>query len=99
MKKKRLSFMSGPPMLPPGYNPGYQIVQGKDYVMILIEAGPRILPPFPEDLAARAESALKSLGVEVLTNSPVTAVDSTSVTLAKRKIATPTAIWAAMRQP
>jgi hypothetical protein len=37
---------AGPPMLPPGYNPGYQIVQGKDYVMILIEAGHevRVIP-------------------------------------------------------
>ena len=29
---------AGPPMMPPGYNPGYQIVQGPGYVMILIEA-------------------------------------------------------------
>jgi cell division septation protein DedD len=28
---------AGPPMLPPGYNPAYQIVQGPDFVMILIE--------------------------------------------------------------
>jgi hypothetical protein len=37
---------AGPPMLPPGYNPGYQIVQGKGYVMILIEAGHevRVIP-------------------------------------------------------
>jgi hypothetical protein len=28
---------SGPIMMPPGYNPAYQIVQGKDAVMILIE--------------------------------------------------------------
>lgn len=37
---------AGPPMLPPGYNPGYQIVQGKDVVMILIEAGHevRVIP-------------------------------------------------------
>ena len=33
-------------MLPPGYNPGYQIVQGEGYVMILIEAGHevRVIP-------------------------------------------------------
>jgi hypothetical protein len=30
---------AGPPMLPPGYNPAYQIVQGPGVVMILIEAG------------------------------------------------------------
>ncbi len=37
---------AGPPMLPPGYNPGYQIIQGENYVMILIEAGheTRIIP-------------------------------------------------------
>src|SRR6266581_6210930 len=37
---------AGPPMLPPGYNPGYQIVQGAGYVMILIEAGHevRVIP-------------------------------------------------------
>jgi len=28
---------TGPPMMPPGYNPAYQIVQSKDTVMILIE--------------------------------------------------------------
>jgi hypothetical protein len=28
---------AGPPMLPPGYNPAYQIVQAPGYVMILIE--------------------------------------------------------------
>jgi len=30
---------AGPPMLPPGYNPAYQIVQGEGYVMFVIEAG------------------------------------------------------------
>src|SRR5205814_4321303 len=30
---------AGPPMMPPGYNPAYQIVQGPGVVMILIEAG------------------------------------------------------------
>jgi hypothetical protein len=28
---------AGPPMMPPGYNPAYQIVQSPGYVMILIE--------------------------------------------------------------
>jgi len=37
---------AGPPMLPPGYNPAYQFVQGPGYVMILIEAGHevRVIP-------------------------------------------------------
>lgn len=34
----RCVFMNaGPPMMPPGYNPAYQIVQGPGYVMILVE--------------------------------------------------------------
>ncbi len=37
---------AGPPMLPPGYNPAYQIVQGAGYVMVLVEAGHevRVIP-------------------------------------------------------
>jgi hypothetical protein len=37
---------AGPPMLPPGYNPAYQIAQGPGYVMIVIEAGHevRVIP-------------------------------------------------------
>src|SRR5262245_27313570 len=34
----RCVFMNaGPPMMPPGYNPAYQIVQAPGYVMILVE--------------------------------------------------------------
>ena len=34
----RCVFMNaGPPMMPPAYNPAYQIVQGSGYVMILVE--------------------------------------------------------------
>ncbi|MGH7287608.1 MAG: NAD(P)/FAD-dependent oxidoreductase, partial [Myxococcota bacterium] len=40
--------------------------------VILIEAGPRILPSFPEQLARRAMRDLEALGVQVWTSSPVT---------------------------
>jgi NADH dehydrogenase len=39
--------------------------------VILIEAGPRILPLLPEKLAAAARKELESLGVQVLTGVPV----------------------------
>jgi NADH:ubiquinone reductase (H+-translocating) len=39
--------------------------------ILLIEAAPRILGPFPEDLSAYAEQALKRLGVTLLTGKPV----------------------------
>ena len=42
--------------------------------VILVEAGPRILPSFDAKLAARAMRDLESLGVQVWTNSRVTNV-------------------------
>ena len=44
--------------------------------VILIEAGPRILPSFPESLARRAMRDLEALGVQVWTSSPVTRIDA-----------------------
>jgi len=50
---------AGPPMLPPGYNPGYQIVQGAGYVMILIEAGHEVRL-IPTDGRPHAPQGVKS---------------------------------------
>ncbi len=43
--------------------------------IVLIEAGPRILPTFPESLSRSAEAQLCKLGVEVLTGDPVVQCD------------------------
>jgi NADH dehydrogenase len=42
--------------------------------VILLEGTPRVLAAYPEDLSAKAESALKRLGVEVHTNTQVTGI-------------------------
>ena len=42
--------------------------------VLLLDAGPRVLAAYPEDLSAKAEATLKRLGVEVHTHTPVTAV-------------------------
>ena len=34
--------------------------------VVLIEAGPRVLPSFPEDLSAYAQRSLEEIGVEVV---------------------------------
>jgi NADH:quinone reductase (non-electrogenic) len=47
--------------------------------VILLEAGPRLLPAFPETLAERARRDLGALGVEVHTNSVVVGVNSVAV--------------------
>jgi len=49
--------------------------------VVLVEAGPRILPSFPEDLAASAVEQLAELGVEVQTHAKVVAIDQHGVEL------------------
>jgi NADH dehydrogenase len=63
--------------------------------VVLVEAGPRILPSFPEDLAAHASRDLVDLGVEVRVNSFVTKVERDGVRIGDEKILARTAFWAA----
>ena len=67
--------------------------------VVLLEAGPRLLPQFPESLSARAERDLFDLGVEVLTNTAVTSVDDAGVTVASgERIDAHTVFWGAGNQ-
>ncbi|MEQ9450258.1 MAG: NAD(P)/FAD-dependent oxidoreductase [Pseudomonadales bacterium] len=66
----------------------------------LLEAGPRILPTYTKSAATEAESRLKKLGVTVLTQTKVLAVDGRGVLMAdaaksERRIAAANIIWAA----
>ncbi|QRM29172.1 NAD(P)/FAD-dependent oxidoreductase [Microvirga sp. VF16] len=63
--------------------------------VILIEAGPRLLPAFPEDLSAYARKALEKMGVEVRTQASVTNCNEGGVDLDGERIETGTIIWAA----
>ena len=63
--------------------------------VILVEAGPRILPSFSESLASRATRDLESLGVQVWTHSLVTDVDEQGVRLRDERVRTDTVLWAA----
>jgi NADH dehydrogenase len=63
--------------------------------IVLIEAGARILPSFSLESAAHAARELKRLGVQVLTNSTVTAIDAGGVDVGSERIAARTVIWAA----
>jgi NADH dehydrogenase len=74
----------------------FRHIDVNDTRAILVEAGPRILPTFPEDLAARAKKDLESFGVEFRTGDPVTAIDEKAVTLKSgERIETHTVFWAA----
>lgn len=63
--------------------------------ILLIEAGPRILPSFPEDLSAYADKSLRKMGVEVMTSTMVTDVKRDHVMLGERKIESEAIVWAA----
>ena len=63
--------------------------------VFLIEAGPRVLPAFPEKLSAAAKASLEGLGVTVRTDTRVTGCDADGVTLGDERIAAATVIWAA----
>lgn len=63
--------------------------------VILVEAGPRILPTFPTELGERAVRDLESLGVQVWTTCPVTHVMPGSIALGDESLNTATVLWAA----
>ncbi len=63
--------------------------------IVLIEAGPKLLPAMSPESSASAALQLKRLGVEIITDSPVTAVDDRGVTHAGIRLESRTAIWAA----
>jgi NADH dehydrogenase len=64
--------------------------------IVLIEAGPRILPSFPMDLSDYAKGALADLGVEVITSEAVTNCDRHGVSLARgERIEAACVLWAA----
>jgi NADH dehydrogenase len=63
--------------------------------IILLEAGPRVLPTLPEDLSRYAERALTRMGVDVRTSTRVTSCDRRGVELDHGRIDAGAAIWAA----
>jgi NADH dehydrogenase len=75
--------------------PDFRTVDTRRTRVILVETGARILPTFPEDLAARAVRDLNELGVEVRVNSLVTGVDLEGVRIGNEKIRARNAFWAA----
>ncbi len=61
----------------------------------LIEAGPRVLASFPEDLSEKARRQLERLGVEVSTGVPVTDITADGYRLGDVFVPAKTVVWAA----
>jgi NADH dehydrogenase len=63
--------------------------------VVLIEAGPRVLAGFPDDLSAYAQRSLQSLGIEVMLGEPVTECSADGVVYGGKRLEARTIVWAA----
>lgn len=63
--------------------------------VLLVEAGPRVLPTFPEALSAAALRQLERLGVTVRLGRAITQVDAAGVTIGDDRVLARTVVWAA----
>jgi NADH dehydrogenase len=63
--------------------------------VVLIEAGPRVLAGFADDLSAYAQASLESIDVEVMLGQPVTECSADGVVFGGKRLEARTIIWAA----
>ena len=69
-------------------------VNPKEVKLLLVEAGPKILPVLPAHLIERATASLEARGVQFLTGLPVTNVDGNVIDLKDgQKITANTFVW------
>jgi NADH dehydrogenase len=75
--------------------PDFRNVDTHKARVVLIEAGPRVLAGFADDLSAYAQRSLESIGVEVMLGEPVTECTADGVTYGGKRLDARTIIWAA----
>ena len=73
----------------------FRHIDPKTSRIILIEAGPRVMPTLPENLSDYVRRTLTAKGVEVMTSTRVTKCDAGGVDLENGRIDCGTIIWAA----
>ncbi|MGI8784543.1 MAG: NAD(P)/FAD-dependent oxidoreductase [Acidobacteriota bacterium] len=73
----------------------FRSIDPREARVVLAEAGPRILPTFPIELAGCAVRSLERLGVEVWPGSKVDKIGAETVTMGDRQIQASTILWAA----
>jgi NADH:ubiquinone reductase (H+-translocating) len=73
----------------------FRVIDPTQAHILLLEAGPRVLPSFPEALSVKAEAQLRRLGVEVRTGAPVTNVSPDAVWVGGEQIRSRAIVWAA----
>ena len=75
--------------------PDFRNIDTRKARVVLIEAGPRVLAGFPEDLSAYAQRSLEKLGVEVMLGEAVTECSVEGVVYGGKRLEARTLIWAA----
>jgi NADH dehydrogenase len=73
----------------------FRSINARSARIILVEAGPRILPSFSESQVRRATEDLERLGVQVWPSRRVTAIDETGIHIGDERIQAATVLWAA----
>ncbi|MEP7210223.1 MAG: NAD(P)/FAD-dependent oxidoreductase, partial [Alphaproteobacteria bacterium] len=73
----------------------YRHIDPKTARVVLVEAGPKLLGQFPDDLSEHARKSLEKLGVEVRLGAAVTACDADGVSMGAARIESRCVIWAA----
>ncbi len=73
----------------------FRRIASTDARVILIEAGDRVLSPFPEELSAKAKASLEKLGVEVWTGVQVQDITAQGVTSSDGVVPAATVVWGA----
>jgi NADH dehydrogenase len=73
----------------------FRAIDPRQTRVMLVEAGPRILPSFDAGLASRAMRDLESLGVQVWTAARVTDVTANGVAIGNEHVNASTVLWAA----
>src|ERR1700722_16267714 len=73
----------------------FRHIDTREARIVLIEAGPRVLPAFAEDLSTYAKLSLERLGVEVVLGQPVSDCNADGVVFGGKPLAAATIIWAA----
>jgi len=73
----------------------FRTIHPKEAEILLLEAGPKILPTFAPDLSESAQRQLAHLGVTVRVGAAVTNIDEHGVYLGDEKIKAATVIWGA----
>lgn len=75
--------------------PDFRNIDTQKARVVLIEAGPRVLAGFPDDLSAYALKSLMRIGVDVVLGQPVTDCNADGVVYGGKQLEAKTIIWAA----